>query len=272
MSLVCISTALAAESRPFIDALNLRHVHTRGIRLYAGDGFLLLQTGLGKLQAASAMAALLHSRPDVGAVLNAGVCGSAAEIGSVHLAHEVVDVATGRRWFPHLPPQRHAGQLPSCAVHTCDNVDISYRDGVLFDMEAAGIAMAASTYLSSDAIQYVKVVSDNSSATLAAFEPARASELMSACLPAVMTLCDWFRQNHLADDSARIIESCSRDILGKVRHSVSDTRQLQRLLQRHLSLAGRAPDISTLQRLGSARQVRARLQQAVQAITLRYEP
>ena len=54
--------------RPF----RLRLVDDSGWRLYAREDCLLLQTGVGKLKAAAATGSLLHSRPDIVAVINAG--------------------------------------------------------------------------------------------------------------------------------------------------------------------------------------------------------
>ena len=271
MSLVCIITALPAESRVFIDALKLRHVQLRGLRLYASEHYLLLQTGIGKLNAASATAALLQTRPDVTAVINAGIAGGKAELGSVHLAHHVQDAASGRQWYPHLPPRRTVGHMPGSSIHTVDKPDSAYTDGVLFDMEAAGIFSAASTYLSTEAVHAVKVISDNPEQGLDTITPELATQLMQASLPAIHQLSDWHRTawQHGNDDSA--IEQCNQDILAAVRHSVSDAHQLRRLLQQYQTLTGKTPEPQQLLPLASARKIRIHLQNAVQAAPLRYE-
>ncbi|MGQ7845550.1 5'-methylthioadenosine/S-adenosylhomocysteine nucleosidase family protein [Granulosicoccus sp. 3-233] len=271
MSLVCIVTALPAESRVFIDALKLRHVALRGMRLYAGEHYLLLQTGIGKLNAAAATAALLQTRPDISAVINAGIAGSAAEVGSVHLAHHVLDVASGRQWYPHLPPQRHVAQLPTASVHSVDKPVSTYTSGVLFDMEAAGILTAACTYLSTDAVQAVKVVSDNAEQGLDAITPALATRLMQACLPVVQQLSDWHRASLQPGAADSTLEQCHQDITAVVRHSVNDAHQLRRLLQQYQSLTGQTPDTAMLQQLSTARGIRNQLQDAVTAAPLHYE-
>jgi nucleoside phosphorylase len=270
MSLVCIITALPAESRVFIDALKLRHVQTRGLRLYADDQHILLQTGLGKLKAAAATGALLQSRPEITAVINAGVAGAAADIGSVHLAHQVVDAATGAQWFPHLPPQRTVDRMPTSRVLTVDSPDSEYQHGTTFDMEAAGIFMAASAYLSNDAMHCVKVVSDNASQPLTEFNPGQAVELMQASIPCVMQLADWHRQSALHDKASHRLEECCNAIHEKVRHTVSERHQLNRLVQQYLALTGQKPDLKILTQLSSARDVRAHLQRALQQVPLAY--
>ena len=270
MSLVCIITALPAESRVFIDALKLRHVQTRGLRLYADDQYVLLQTGLGKMKAAAVTGALLQSRPDITAVINTGVAGAAADIGSVHLAHQVVDAATGVQWFPHLPPQRTVDRLPTVRVMTVDQPESQYFDGTVFDMEAAGVFVAASAYLSSDAMHSVKVVSDNASQPLHAFEPAQATELMKVSLPVVMQLAQWHRQAVQSHAAVQGMTACCDAIQEKVRHTVSERHQLNRLVQQYLTLTGEEPDLNILQQLSSARDVRSHLQHALQQSPLVY--
>lgn len=271
MSLVCIITALPAESRVFIDALKLRHVPLRGLRLYANESCLLLQTGIGKLNAAAATAALLQTRPDVTAVINVGIAGGLAALGSVHLAHRVRDAASGRQWFPHLPPQRTVSRLPTVDVHSIDQPGSDYANGVAFDMEAAGVFTAASNYLSSEAVHAVKVISDNREQPLEAITPELATEMMQASLPVVQQLCQWHLTGLPDDADESAIEHCSERILSTVRHSVSDSHQLRRLLQQYLTLVGKTPDTKLLQQLNSAREVRRWLQNAVQAAPLRYE-
>ena len=270
MSLVCIITALPAESRVFIDALKLRHVQTRGLRLYADDQHVLLQTGLGKLKAAAATGALLQSRPDITAVINAGVAGAATDIGSVHLAHQIVDAATGQQWFPHLPPQRIVDRLPTVRVMTVDQPEQQYLDDTVFDMEAAGIFMAASTYLSNDAMHSVKVVSDNAGQPLTAFEPAQATELMRASLPVVMQLVHWHRHTVQIDTAMQTVTACCDAIHEKVRHTVSERHQLNRLVQQYLILTGKQPDVASWQQFSSARDLRRHLQHALQQSPLVY--
>lgn len=271
MSLVCIITALPAESRVFIDALKLRHEPVRGLRLYAGEQHLLLQTGIGKLKAAAATAALLQARPDVTALINTGIAGGDEDIGSVHLAHRIQDAATGMQWFPHLPPQRNVLQLPTASVHSVDQASTDYLKGVLFDMEAAGILSAASGYLSTDAVQVVKVVSDNHEQGLSAITPERATQMMQDCLPVVRQLSDWHHSVHQLRPETTGIERCSQQLVHAVRHSVNDAHQLRHLLQQHQTLTGTTPDTAELQRLGSARHIRDHLRAAVLAAPLRYE-
>lgn len=270
MSLTCIVTAFAAESRVFIDALRLRQVQARGLRLYAGECYLLLQTGPGKLAAAAATAALLQSRADVSLVVNAGVAGSATDIGSVHLAHLVRDTATGMGWYPHLPPQRTVDRLPTGCVHTCDTPQCGYESGILFDMEAAGVFAAASNYLPNDAVHSVKVISDNIDHPFEQLDAATAGKLMSTCVPVVVRVSQWHAAMARQDDSEHRINSFCERVRSRIHHSVSDTHQLKRLVQAYHTLAGELPDDRVYQQLSSSRDVRLCLQHHLQDIPFSY--
>lgn len=254
----------------FIDACRMRHVPARGLRLYANDEQLLLQTGMGKLRAASATAALLQARPDVSAVINVGVAGGLAEIGSVHLAHQVIDAATGRYWYSHLPPQRTVDAISTACVHTSDHPVTDYRENRLVDMEAAGVYAAATGYLSSDAIHCVKVISDNSLQSLIALDPSLCGRLLGKALPAVSQLAQWHRQVTPQRAWEEPVEALSHAIQGRIHHSVNDRQQLNRLLQRHLCLKSCLPDADPLLQLTSARTVRQALSRELQRTALSY--
>jgi len=103
MNHICIVTALPAESRVFIDALRLKPILDHGWRLYGNSEYLLLQTGLGKLKAAAAVSALLHTRHDIRAIINVGIAGGITQIGDTFLAHQIIDQGSGDNWYPHLP-------------------------------------------------------------------------------------------------------------------------------------------------------------------------
>lgn len=270
MNTICIVTALPAESRPFIDEFKLRHLDTRGLRLYGNDECLLLQTGVGKLKAASAAAALLHSRPEIQAIINTGIAGGTADTGSTILGHQIVDQATGAQWFPHLPPRRVTTQLESAAVHTVDKPCTDYRDGVVFDMEAAAIFSAASTYLSTDSIHCIKVVSDNQREPAGILQTDRVINFMQNAVSAVSKLIDWQLSSNTEDSSSLVISALCEKIESRVHHSVSEKHQLKRLLQQHWCLAGKVPEPQVFDEYFSAREVKRYLQSALSKLPFRY--
>lgn len=271
MTTVCIITALPAEARIFIDTLKLRHVPVRGLRLYAAEPHMLLQTGIGKLQAAATTAALLQMRPDISFIINVGIAGGTHAVGQVRLAHRIIDAGSGRRWYPHLPPARTLGALGSSDVLSHDQPSRDYRPDALFDMEAAGIASAASPYLSSDAVQVVKVISDNHEQSLDRVSATQTSELMPACLPPVQAMANWHLSTANENDSAGEIEALCEQITRQLRHSVSDGHQLRQLLQRYHARTKGLPDSTSLASSASARELRHHLTRLVADTPFRYE-
>lgn len=270
MNRVCIITALPAESRVFIDKLKLRRIELPGLHVYQGERHLLLQTGIGKLPATAASAALLQARTDVIGVINTGIAGGTADIGSVHLAHSIHDVASARRWYPHLPPRRSLPNLQGAELDTLDTPSADYRDGVLFDMEGAGVASAAGLFLSTDAMQCIKVISDNPEHHWQGVIPAQVSELMQAALPGVQQLSDHWLNAYADTAGTQALSDCLAAITARVHHSTNDRHQLQRLLQRQQVLTGTLPSPETMADLRTARAVRYHLQQRLQATPLHY--
>lgn len=270
MSLVCIITALPAESRVFIDSLKLKPILDHGWRLYGNSGHLLLQTGLGKLKSAAATSAVLHLHDDIQAVINVGVAGGTDAIGTQLLAHCVVDQGSGFSTYPHLPPQRVVSSLPSTTIETLDKPSDDYRAGVSFDMEASGIFSAASPYLSSGSVQCVKVISDNPDAPLGEFKKDDVTALVSTTVPVVNSLLDWYAVSAKQSSIEKDVQHLANTLTSKTHHSVNDKLQLSRLLHQHHALSGELPELTALPETTSAASLRTQLNALINEHPLRY--
>lgn len=270
MSLVCIITALSAESRVFIDALKLKPILDQGWRLYGNSDHLLLQTGMGKLKSAAATSAVLHHRPDISAIINVGIAGGMQEIGTVLLGHRIVDQGSGFSTYPHLPPQRVSAALPTTAIETLDKPSADYRDDVIFDMEASGIFSAASNYLSSGSMQCVKVISDNKTSPLSTFKPGDATELVKLSLPAVSQLLNWFENTTLSESIDTEVTHVVETFAAQWHHSVNDRHQLSRLLHQHYALTGCLPTVNHKATINSAAALRSCLKGMIEELPFRY--
>jgi adenosylhomocysteine nucleosidase len=246
MSQICIITALPAESRVFIDALNLKPILDHGWRLYENSEYLLLQTGIGKLKAAAAVSAVLHTRQDIRVIVNAGITGGSTNIGDTFLAHQVTDQGSGEKWYPHLPPQRIVDSIPTSSIETLNRPSVEYQANTLFDMEAAGIMSAASNYLTTDAIQFIKVVSDNAQTPLASFNPAMITTLMQPTVPIVLNIGKWLSKTENAQTRSLSTRALHDEIIASIRHTATEKHQLLRLLQQHCALTGALPNTSQL--------------------------
>ncbi len=270
MSSICIITALPAESRVFIDALKLKPILDHGWRLYGNSEHLLLQTGLGKLKACAATSALLHHRGDISAIVNAGIAGGLAPVGTTLLGHQIVDQGSGYNGYPHLPPQRVVQAIPTTIVETLEKPSSDYRAGVVFDMEASGIMSAAATYLSSGSMQFVKVISDNSETPLEQFKPSTVTPLVELALPTVLQLLEWFAQDSHAVQHQHDIKTYAEQVASCVHHTVNDSHQLLRLLQQYRTLAGELPEYSSLSHFENATALKQHLHRAIASMPLDY--
>lgn len=268
MNSVVIITALPAESRVFIDTLKLRHVQDCGWRLFAHGPYWLLQTGLGKLKAASATSALLHCTPGIRALINTGIAGGQYPLGSALLASQVKDAGSGINWYPHLPSRRLLS-LPCAPVLTLDSPSSNYDNQSLFDMEAAGIISAATPYLSTDAMQCIKVVSDNPEHSPDTLNADSVTELMQAAIEPTLCLADYYHAQGKDQPAEAVIELCQQ-VCASVHHTISQQHQLQRLFHQHFALTQRYPDPAALAELGKAKAIEQHLQQTLSDNPLRY--
>ncbi|MFK7861717.1 MAG: hypothetical protein AB8B64_23075 [Granulosicoccus sp.] len=260
MSRLCIVTALPAETRPLLDVLKLRQSKARHLRLYDSDEYLLLETGMGKLNASAAVGAVLQAHPDISMMVNLGVAGGIFNYGEVLAAHHVLDQASGAQWFPHLPDNRAFRDIQTASVITVDAPDTHYRAGVLFDMEATGIFNAASRFLSTSQIQSIKVVSDNPDCDIQYINKDAVVALIRQALPNILSMLDVLQ--HLAlslnIQHTKAIDKLVASTVDGIRHSVNDEQLLRQLVQQHITISGELPRIDTQAR--SAKDIRKGLQ------------
>ena len=267
MNLPCIITALPAESRPFIEHFKLQAHDTHGVRIYASDRCLLMHTGIGKLLAAAKVAALLQERPDVSGIINVGIAGCDAPLGTQLMAGCVEDAGSGKRWYPHLPPLRSLPKLQSITVQTHDKPETTYKSGVAFDMEAAGVFSAARGKLDSSAVQSIKVVSDNCSNTVTQIDKAQVHNWMSSCIPAVDSLIAYLDDPTLKPK--RQVDEFVKSIVQKMHFTSTQTHQLHRFATQHLTLCDSLPISSDKDT--TAKIMLQRLKKELAAVPLQYQ-
>ena len=256
MSRLCLITALPVESRPLLDALKLRQAGEKYLRLYESERYLLLETGVGKLRAAAATAALLQCRQDVSTIVNVGIAGGGLAYGQTVIAHHVRDAASGAQWYPHLPAATPFREAASASVSTLDAPCTQYSNGVMFDMEAAGIFSAASTYLSTSQVHSIKVISDNSENAIQGINKTVVTTLLQEALCQIIPLLKVLEEQpdkQAAQPDARL-EQYIQQTCSSIHHTTNDEQQLRTLLQRQLNMTGQLPEIPASAR--TAKEVR----------------
>ncbi|MFK7993173.1 MAG: hypothetical protein AB8B87_03485 [Granulosicoccus sp.] len=263
MSRLCIVTALPAETRPLLDVLKLRQIKARHLRLYGADQYLLLETGPGKLNTAAGVGALLQAYSEIDIVVNIGIAGGTFDYATVLAAHHVQDVASGAQWFPHLPDNKSFKNIQSAVVNTLDAPNTQYRDGILFDMEAAGIFSAGSRYLSTSQIHSFKIVSDNPDHDIRDISKKSVVALITQALPSLLPLLETLQDLDITPDHGKdaLTDALIAETSTRTHHSVNDEQLLRQLVQRYLVLTGNLPTID--KQAVSAKDVRLALQKAL---------
>jgi hypothetical protein len=246
--------ALRAEARPLVRGLGLRgYPRPTPWPLYVdADGkAALVVSGVGRPAAAGAVGwarGFLEERiaeagaDDVGIAsgwVNAGVAGhSEGPVGRALLAHRVVDVATGRAWYPPPVP---GVILESDTVFTVDRPETAFEVGGAYDMEAAGFLAAASRCVSAELAQVVKVVSDTPDHPAAELDEGRIGALIEARLDEIFAVGRALSGLGVELASRRVDPPGWAEYLGRWRFSTTHRRQLRRLLERHAALAPGEP-------------------------------
>ncbi len=266
MNLPCIVTALESESRPLIEHFKMRALNTNGLTTYGSDQCLLLQTGIGKLKAAAKVAAMLQSHTEINGIINIGIAGASAPIGTQFVAHCVQDAGSDKLWYPHLPSTRSLPEVQSVTVQTHDKPDFNYSDGIAFDMEAAGVFAAARGKLDSCAVQCIKVVSDNPQNAVCTIKKEHVHRWVASCVNTLESLIQ-----SLKDPTAATTQSVDKFVSSlkcDMHFTATQSHQLHRLTTQYLTLCEALP---TLTRDDiNAKALLKRLNDEVAAVTIRY--
>ena len=161
-----IVCALHCEAKPVIEALGLkRDTDSNPFEIYSSDRYCLILSGMGVINASSAVTYLLtkhrfDNHTDM--LVNFGSC--AGKDPGLYLINKITDSATGRDYYPDLLYDLSSYGLPITAekaLVTSYHVvsDLEYPDK-LYEMEAAAVFSAASRFVSPHRMVFLKFVSD----------------------------------------------------------------------------------------------------------------
>ena len=259
--------ATHAEAEPVISALKLKKIPAL-LTCYQNQQTHLVITGIGKCNSAAACGWIAEksSRQSKttysvksGAWLNVGIAGHQhAELGTLMAAHKVTDFSTNKVWYPH----RLFQSIASSDLVTVDEPQSDYLTDQLYDMEASAFIESARHFSHAELVQSLKVVSDNEqqpysniSAKLATKLIAENIELIVECIETLQTL---------AQSIAPTNEHISDTILERWHFSVSQSVQLERILQRYSTILSPMTEIpADLQKQESSKEVLRWLQTAL---------
>jgi hypothetical protein len=272
--LIRLVVALAAEARPIVRHWRLQASGSGPLPRFEGDSMELVVSGIGAMAAATAVGYLAGrgegqdesgrwqgSHREAVGWLNVGIAGHREHaVGSVWLGSKVVEQASGRTWFP---PLAFESPCPGVVIRTVADVERELADDALYEMEAAGFYPAATRFATAELVQVLKVVSDNAEAPPERLTAARVGDLVEGSLPTLETLVEG-----LGALSAEVAERLAspehlEEFLAKWRFTVTQRRQLERLLRRLAVLEAEPVTPAAAGGAGSAREVLARLREAI---------
>lgn len=232
--------ALRPEADPLIAARSLRAVGepTAWPLFVRGDEEALVVTGVGRNACAAGCGWLQgYLRPAAHAAwLNVGIAGhSSGPSGRAVLAHKVVEQATGRAWYPPIP---HGHSLTGDTLFTVDRPETDFAQPGAYDMEASGFLAATARWATTEMVQVVKVVSDTPTEPASQLDRGGVRSLIEAriddleVVAGALARCGEVLALRAADPPG--YESLST----RWHFTVTQQRQLRRLLERHAALEG----------------------------------
>lgn len=226
--------ALREEARPLIEHYRLRGESERSsFALYRSDEVRLVVSGIGRVAAAGATAFLAARYPDPGTVwINFGMAAHRSlGMGECVAGSEVIEAASGRRWYP---PLIGIGDLAVASVCTVDAIATDLADDRLYEMEAAGFYPTAVRWASSELVRILKVVSDRGETSCEVFDRGQVESLVSGVLERLDEQVESLEE--MAGRLPEVIGSDSGALEGRWRLSVTQRRRLDRQMRRAAAL------------------------------------
>lgn len=236
-----------AEAAPLIRQYQLKKVTSKQpFPVFVNEAHRLIISGTGTSNSAAATAWLagLESlgQPAANSIwINFGIAGHADyPVGTLRCVNKITEQSTGKVWFP----VQIKSVIDSCEVLTTDTVCHQYQSNCLHEMEASGFYKTALRFTTSELAQCLKMVSDNSDHPVDNIDKNKIGELISNQLPLIERYLVYL--NELAREILPVdISHAESEFYLRWKFTVTQGRQLQRLLQRYCVLIGDPRGVST---------------------------
>ncbi len=162
-----ILTALLAEASPIIKSFDLQLKQKNPFKIYENENIKLIISGIGNIQAASALTYLLTKYPpqNIDKIYNIGICASSNkddQIGTIYQIKKIVDKSTNHVY--HLKSEKYL-QNTTIATYTTAQTKIDQKYH-LADMESAGFYISAKNFVATENIIIIKIISDHMEDTI----------------------------------------------------------------------------------------------------------
>ncbi len=227
---VVIVVALKCEAQPIIEVFKLTQSSNRQyFEIWHSDSILLIISGVGKIAAATAVgyASQIPSHP-IDLWVNFGIAGHCdLPLGSTVIPTSVTDATSKRVFYPVLHRALPEHALPLCTV---DQVETSYKDQAIFDMEGSGFCYATAKFASLERIALFKMISDNRENPSGTLQKKRIHQLISCY--AMNKFQDWLASfPKLFQESPRNCLSIPLQLLQKLRITQCERQILEKKLE-----------------------------------------
>lgn len=158
---LAIVTALSCEAKPIISFYKLKKLDKKlSFPIYYHENIYLIVSGIGKINAAIAVAMIKSLLPDTDLTwLNIGIAGHRDyEVGNIFLGHKIIDQSVLKAYYPAFLDEV---PLQSSIICTVDKPELQFNDDYIYEMEASGFMQAALKFSTIEYIQCCKIISDN---------------------------------------------------------------------------------------------------------------
>ena len=229
-----IFCALACEARSLIKVWRLKKMALPAapFTIYADQSRVIVITGMGKAAMAGAVGyvmALFDSSSADRILINLGIAGHPQQsCGEVFLVDKIVDVETGKAYFPQFPfilPCR------TTALITYSRPQTDYKEAALSDMEAVGFYEMATKFSSNELIHVVKIVSDNQYSSIDNINETLVENWVGNRLVVIDELIGLLNQSR-ASLKQIDVQSLSEPIVQRFHFTQANTNKLNALLKR----------------------------------------
>lgn len=228
--------ALQSEATPLIEHFKLKSIQSGPFRYFSRDRVRLIISGMGKINAAAATAALLHHQEflDQAICINLGIAGHQnLACGSCFVAHRISDSSSGSDWYPQLTFNPHCA---TSRLRTVEEPSTDYPENSGLDMEASGFYPIATRYIAGELTQVVKVVSDTPDNNLEELNKHKVTQLIANAMPDILGVVDKLCQLSTLQYDGSDVQKLKRRYSDNWRLTVSQKNALTRLLERHHAL------------------------------------
>ena len=262
--MICFVIAFPAEAMPILQHYGFKTFKPGPFPIYKSEiGFLVI-SGMGKKSAAKAVSHLAELCPENAIWMNVGIGGHQnAEIGAAFLAHKVVDLETGKNWYPQI---LFSAKCKSGTVFTVEKCETQYGEDGIYDMEASGFYEEAARFSTAELIHSFKIISDNAASPGAKVSPKIGEALIEKKMKTLDQIANELIviQKELPTNEPELM----KEFLERWHFTVTQQHQLRKKLLKLQTLDPKSSFLSKVKKCINSRQALAALEVYLEALPI----